>query len=194
MTGSVPPRAHTQPHGIHPGTGLASVDAVLQHPEDVAHRFGEAWEHKDADAIAALFVEDADFVNVVGFWWTRREQIRHNHAYGFEHIFGGSTMMLERVRVRDLGEVAVVHAAWRIEGQHVPGGGGPERAGERRGVFTFVVHRQPGGGWLAVAAQNTDVVPGAQTLLADGSGLRPARYDDSAPGGSEAPVPEAGDA
>lgn len=38
-------------------------------------------------ALAALFTEDADFVNVVGLWWTTREQIRDNHAYGFRHMF-----------------------------------------------------------------------------------------------------------
>lgn len=156
------------------------MGVVLEQPEDVARGFADAWDRGDADAIAALFTQDADFVNVVGFWWTRREQIRHNHAYGFEHIFGGSTMTIERLRVRDLDDVAVVHAAWRIEGQRLPATDGavPGRAGARRGIFTFVVHRQPGGGWLAVAAQNTDVVPGAQTLLADGAGLRPVRYDD----------------
>ena len=88
-------------------------------------------------------------------------------------------MTIERLRVRDLGDVAVVHAAWRIEGQRLPATDGvvSGRAGARRGIFTFVVHRQPGGGWLAVAAQNTDIVPGAQTLLADEAGLQPARYD-----------------
>ncbi|MCK0112102.1 SgcJ/EcaC family oxidoreductase [Ornithinimicrobium sp. F0845] len=176
---------------------------MLSNPEDVANRFADAWNRGDADAIAALFTDDADFVNVVGFWWTRREQIRHNHAYGFAHIFPGSTMSIERLRVRDLGDTAVVHARWRIEGQSMPSGGdggageaddgapgyaddgGPGYAGDRRGIFVFVTRRQKDGTLRAVAAQNTDIVPGAQTLVADGSGprtdgsgLRPARYDD----------------
>ncbi|WP_114907914.1 YybH family protein [Ornithinimicrobium murale] len=171
---------------------------MADHPEDVAHGFARAWERGDADAIAALFVEDADFVNVVGFWWTRREQIRHNHAYGFERIFPGSTMTIERLRVRDLGESAVVLARWRIDGQRMPsprghapvtadaapasgdarsGDQGQGRAGRRRGILTFVVHRQRDGSWLAVAAQNTDIVPGAQTLLAGPSGTDAVRYD-----------------
>lgn len=188
----------------------------LHAPEDVPHAFAEAWNRGDADGIAALFAADADFVNVVGFWWTRREQIRHNHAYGFEKIFAGSTMTLERVRVRDLEDTAVVHARWRVAGQSRPAGDGPEASantadglptgyrgevkantagrmptgdvggepvprqeqpGERRGIFTFVVHRQEDGRWLTVAAQNTDIVPGAQTLLDDGSGLHPAHYE-----------------
>lgn len=168
----------------------------MHQPEDVAHGFARAWEQADADAIADLFAEDADFVNVVGFWWTRREQIRHNHAHGFAHIFPGSTLALERVRVRDLGDTAVVHARWRIEGQRMPcaegraplaASAGPappapptpqpeEGSGERRGILTFVVHRQGDGTWRAVAAQNTDIVPGAQTLMAGEAGLHPVRY------------------
>ena len=57
---------------------LASVGAVLEQPEDVVRGFADAWARGDADAIAALFTQDADFVNVVGFWWTRREQIRQH--------------------------------------------------------------------------------------------------------------------
>ncbi|WP_228266541.1 YybH family protein [Ornithinimicrobium ciconiae] len=172
----------------------------LHAPEDVPRAFAEAWNRGDADSIAALFAADADFVNVVGFWWTRREQIRHNHAYGFEKIFAGSTMTLDRVRVRDLEDTAVVHARWRVAGQSRPAGDGreapagtagrmptgdlggepvprQEQPGERRGIFTFVVHRQEDGRWLTVAAQNTDIIPGAQTLLDDGSGLHPAHYE-----------------
>lgn len=51
-------------------------------PEGVARGFADAWNRGDALAIAALFVEDADFVNVVGLWWRNRRRIREAHAYG----------------------------------------------------------------------------------------------------------------
>lgn len=141
---------------------------------DIATAFVAAWNRKDADALAGLFVEDADFVNVVGLWWANRDQIRKAHAYGFEHIFGDSTMELRKVRVREVGAgVAVVHAAWTLTGQN------PHQdrtAGRRRGVITFTAQRQAGGGWLAVSAQNTDRVNGAETLIATGDTLDPARY------------------
>ena len=35
-------------------------------PEHIVHGFAEAWNRRDAAALAALFAEDADFVNVVG--------------------------------------------------------------------------------------------------------------------------------
>ena len=58
---------------------------------------------------------------------------------------------------------------------------GDPAAGDRTGVFVFVTQRQDDGRWLAVAAQNTDIVPGAQTLLAGETGLRPTHYDDGVP-------------
>jgi hypothetical protein len=70
----------------------------------------------------------------------------------------------------------VVHARWRVTGQRRPDGGA---AGPRRGVLVFVLRRDPDG-WRAVAAQNTDVVPGADSLVSDdaGSGTRAAAYRD----------------
>lgn len=151
---------------------------MLTDPAQVADGFAEAWNDADADAIAALFVADADFVNVVGLWWTTREQIRAHHAYGFQHMFGDTRMILEDVVVRRLGDdAAVVHAAWRMSGQVTPAG---ERAGDRSGVLTFTVVRRPDDGWLAVSAQNTDRVPGAQTHVATGDRLDPENYSPRA--------------
>lgn len=37
--------------------------------EEIPYLFKEAWNQYDADGIANLFFEDADFVNVTGKWW-----------------------------------------------------------------------------------------------------------------------------
>ena len=143
-------------------------------PRGIAEGFAAAWNAADPVALAALFTEDADFVNVVGMWWTTREQIRDNHAYGFRHMFPDTVMVLDRVTVRGLGsDVAVVHAGWTMNGQITPAG---ERAGTRRGVISFTTVRQDSGQWLAVSAQNTDAVPGMQTHVATGEGLAPETY------------------
>lgn len=144
------------------------------HPKKVAVAFIEAWNRHDADAIAELFVEDADFVNVVGLWWRNRERIRTAHAYGFQRIFGNSHMTLGRVAVRHLGtEAAVVHAGWTLTGQTPHG----EREAEQRsGVISFTVQQQGNGGWLAVSAQNTDRVNGAETHIGTGGSLDAAHY------------------
>ncbi|TDS82954.1 uncharacterized protein (TIGR02246 family) [Nesterenkonia aurantiaca] len=153
-------------------------------PGGIAEGFAEAWNRADAEALAALFVEDADFVNVVGLWWTNRRRIRTAHEYGFAKIFGGSQMQLDQVRVRDLGEsVAVVHALWTLTGQTPAPREAPDTSpGPRQGVISFTLQRQApengDGNWLAVSAQNTDRVPGAETLRASGESLEPTAYQD----------------
>lgn len=49
-------------------------------PKSIITGFQQAWNAHDATALAQLFVEDADFVNVTGLWWTNRERIRKAHA------------------------------------------------------------------------------------------------------------------
>lgn len=40
----------------------------MQRPVDVVRGWEAAWNSADADALAALFAEDAEFVNLVGLW------------------------------------------------------------------------------------------------------------------------------
>ena len=143
-------------------------------PVDIATGFAAAWNAADAGLLSELFTEDADFVNVVGLWWRTRSQIRDNHAYGFRHMFPHTVMSLDKVVSRQLGpDAAIVHAAWTLTGQITPSG---ETAGDRSGVLSFTLTRQNDGHWLAVSAQNTDRVPGAQTYLADAGSLTPENY------------------
>ena len=151
----------------------------IDRPERVPEAFAAAWNRRDPDGIAALFDEDAEFVNVVGLWWHDREAIRRAHAYGLTRIFAGSTLRLGVVRVKRLSDdVAVVHARMTLSGQTpVAGAAGP---GTRTNVFSFVV-RRAGERWSCASAQNTDVVPGAETNVVDEAGrLRPADYREGA--------------
>ncbi|GAB3702924.1 SgcJ/EcaC family oxidoreductase [Corynebacterium nasicanis] len=146
---------------------------MLDRPEAVVSGWEDAWNRADADALAALFAEDADFVNVVGLWWHKRSDIRRAHTYGFERIFPGSRITMETPRVRLLGSAAaVVHSRWHLVGQVSPEG---EPAGQRDGVFTFVLEKRPAG-WITVAAQNTDIAAGAETHLNSASGQRSVHY------------------
>ena len=147
----------------------------LPAPSDVAGAFAEAWNARDADALADLFEPDAEFVNVVGLWWHDREAIRRAHAYGLAVIFPDSTLRVIRTREKALAPgVALVHALVGLVGQ-TPHGDAP-RPGERRTLFSFVM-RKGATGWRCASAHNTDVVPGAETHVRDGAGtLRPADY------------------
>lgn len=146
-------------------------------PDGVPRRFVEAWNARDPDALAAIFDEDAEFVNVAGLWWHDRDAIRRAHAYGLARIFSRSALRLGTVRVKRLCEdVAVVHARMTLEGQSPAPG--VARPGVRRTVFSFVVHRTPQG-WSCASAHNTDIIPDAETQVVDEDGrLRPADYRD----------------
>ncbi len=140
----------------------------LRRPEEVPERFVAAWNRRDADGIAELFDEDAEFVNVTGLWWHDREAIRRAHAYGLERIFNQSTLRLGVVRVKHLSEeIAVVHARMTLTGQ-TPGAG-IDAPGQRTNIFSFVVHLAQRG-WSCASAHNTDVVPGMETNIIDAQG------------------------
>lgn len=147
---------------------------ALEVPENIATAFAEAWNAHDADRLAALFVPDADFVNVVGLWWRDRQQIRQAHAAGFERIFTSATMTLRKVTVRYLSaDAAVVHAAWTLVGQNSLAG---HEAETRRGVISFVTIHDEASGWIAVSAHNTDRINGAETHLATKDAVIGANY------------------
>lgn len=147
----------------------------FDHPERIAEIWVAAWNRRDPQALAALFDEDAEFVNVTGLWWHDRAAIRRAHAYGLRKIFGDSTLTLLRTTAKRLSdEVAVVHAKMRLRGQTPVGEAA--KPGTRRNIFSFVVHRTAEG-WRCASAHNTDVVPGAETNVLDAEGrLRPVSY------------------
>ncbi|PQJ36341.1 DUF4440 domain-containing protein [Salinibacter sp. 10B] len=149
----------------------------------------EAWNDRDADRLASLFAEDAEFVNVTGLWWHDRDAIRRAHAYGFDTIFSESTITLLEKRVTQISgdpeahgpAACVVHAKMRLEGQTPVGE--VERPGVRRNLFSFVVRRTEGT-WICISAHNTDVVPGSETNVVGPDGtMRSVSYrsgpDDS---------------
>lgn len=142
--------------------------SALDNPEAIPRAFVDAWNRRDADKIADLFDEDAEFVNVTGLWWHDREAIRRAHAYGLTRIFDRSILRLGVVRVKSLREdVSVVTARMTLTGQTPVAG--IDQPGRRMNIFTFVVHRTDSG-WRCAAAHNTDVVPGKETNVVDSTG------------------------
>ena len=144
-------------------------------PEDFPAAFAKAWMARDGYAIADLFTEDADFVNVVGIWWENKRAIGKAHDYALKSFFSETRLTSGQIKTRRLGtNHAVVHARFRLSGQRSPEGG---TAGDRTTILIFVLERHPMG-WRAVAAQNTDIVPGAETFQLGETGLKPTDYRD----------------
>lgn len=150
-------------------------DPNIDRPESLPEAFVDAWNRRDPDGLAALFDEDAEFVNVTGLWWHDRESIRKAHAYGLAHIFNESTLRIGAMRTKRLSDdIAVVQVRMVLSGQTPVGG--VTSPGTRRTVFSFVVHRTAEG-WRCAVAHNTDIVPGMETNVVDeGGNLRGVDY------------------
>ena len=149
--------------------------AFAARADEVPSRFVEAWNSRNPDALASLFDEDAEFVNVTGLWWHDRAAIRQAHAYGFERIFPDSTLTIDETRITTLSDdFAIAHARLTLSGQTSIGT--IVKPGSRRTILSFVVHRVRDR-WQCASAQNTDIVPGMETNVVGEDGrLRSANY------------------
>ncbi len=122
----------------------------------VATGLQETWNRHDMKAFANLLTEDADVVNVVGWWWRGRPQIEKKLTDAHAFMFRESTLTNDEVHIRFLtSQMAVVHVRWSLVGQKNPDGtpGKP-----RKGIMTLVMQEQAGK-WLVAAFHNTDSVP-----------------------------------
>jgi len=112
-----------------------------------------AWNLHDARAFAAVFAEDADFVNVFGMPAKGRKAIEEFHAPIFATMFRESRLSLVEKRVRFLrDDVAAVDACWEMTGARDPQGNPWPR---RRGLLSFVATRD--GGWRFDVAHNMEL-------------------------------------
>ena len=104
----------------------------------VQTRQQQAWNQHDAKAYAALFAEDGDVVNVVGWWWKGRKEIENKLSDAFAFVFRESTLTITQVDTRFLmPEVAVAHTRWTMTGAKTP----PTIPEPREGIQTIVLHK-----------------------------------------------------
>lgn len=121
----------------------------------VATRQADTWNRHDAKAYAALFTEDCDVVNVVGWWWKGRAELERKLAAAFSFVFRESTLTIGEVQVRFLtSKIALAHVRWSMVGARTPAGI-PE---PREGIQTLVLTKRAGQ-WLIAGFQNTHSVP-----------------------------------
>src|ERR1044071_852761 len=122
---------------------------------DLEKKQGEAWNRHDAKAYAALFTEDGDCVNVVGWWWKGRAEIEKKLTDAYVYVFRESELKIGEVIVRFLQpSTAVVHVRWTMTGARTPQG----IPTPQQGIQTQVVQKLDGR-WLIAAFQNTNSIP-----------------------------------
>ena len=82
----------------------------LKQPADVPHAFQAAWNNHDMQALAALFQDDATFVNRFGHFVRGVKAIVDMHAPIHATIYRDSTLDNELIDVIAIGhDAAVVH-------------------------------------------------------------------------------------
>lgn len=116
---------------------------------DLLDRQAEAWTHGDAEAFAAVFTLDADYVTWLGSHFKGRAAIAASHVPLFEKYLKGTRLDGEITRFRFLTpDVAVVHGKGAVLK------GKQRRTRRNTKVQTTVAVRQDGQ-WLLAAFQNT---------------------------------------
>lgn len=104
--------------------------------------FTDAWNHAQADGIAALFADGGDLVIPTGETFRGRVEIGAFYKSAFARGYRGSVGEAQIVYFRFLGpEVALIDGTWSITGAH------DEQQKTRpaeRGVFTAVIVQQHG--------------------------------------------------
>ena len=122
----------------------------------IGARAVETWNAHDMKGFAALFREDAEFVNVYGMWWTGRERIQSEHEATHATVFSRSQLDATEMRVKMLRpDVASLHTLWHLTGLILPNG---QALQDREGVLVFVLVKDAGE-WRIAVAQNTDIAP-----------------------------------
>ena len=67
--------------------------------------------------ICGFFAEDGDVVNVLGWWWKSRAEIRSKLTDAFAFVFSDSTLTIAEVHVRLLDlRTAIAHVRWTLDG------------------------------------------------------------------------------
>lgn len=140
---------------------LTAAARAADHPADEAAirqlQAGQqtAWNAHDAKAYAALFTEDGDCVNVVGWWWKGRAEIEKKLTDAYVFVFRESELKVGDIDVRFITpELAVVHTRWTMTGARTPQG----LPVPQQGIQTQLVQKH-GTGWLIAAFQNTNSIP-----------------------------------
>jgi uncharacterized protein (TIGR02246 family) len=114
-----------------------------------ADAYSEGWNRHDSQALAALFTEDAYWVDVHGGYFRGRAEIYRLHEAIHTRWQKDSRTVHTATDIRFIRpDVAVAAIHWELTGD----ARGPD---VRRGVMTFVFS-QDGSRWLIAAAQNTE--------------------------------------
>ncbi len=128
----------------YPPASLCADEHDSKAIEDLVGRYAAARESSDADAIRALFTDDADQLVSSGVWRRGREALVEGMLGSSRRNPGTRTLDVESVRFPSPG-VAVADARYVIRGSD----GAPDRK-----MWSTFLCLQSGSGWRIAAIRN----------------------------------------
>jgi uncharacterized protein (TIGR02246 family) len=117
----------------------------------MVYQLEAAWNAADSASFAALFAEDADFIHILGGYYTGRAAIEAGHRMIFGTIYKGSSVRYSVEKIRFLRpDVAIIFLRKFLQ---FPEGGVATELEARPTIIAEGVD----GSWRIVALQNTRI-------------------------------------
>ena len=122
--------------------------------ELVITRFKEAWNQHDAKEFAALFVQDGEWIDIMGQVMQGRGGIEQGHHYPFSTVQSKATLSIQDQRIKWIRpDVAAVTFSWEVTGSQTPDG---KPVPTRNGLINLVLSKEGEEGWRIVMGNNVD--------------------------------------
>ncbi len=117
----------------------------------MVYQLEAAWNAADSASFATLFAEDADFIHILGGYYTGRAAIEAGHRMIFGTIYKGSSVRYSVEKIRFLRpDVAIIFVRQFLQFQE----GGATTDLEARPT---VIAEKADGSWRIAAMQNTRI-------------------------------------
>lgn len=114
----------------------------------VVKKFDTAFNQKDPKAFAAVFAEDADFVNWFGQPARGRQKIEEFHIPVLKQIHRTSVQKVTQSNIRFIKpDIAAVDVLWEVTGMTSPDG---KPLPNRKGLMVWTMSKENGQWWIKV--------------------------------------------
>ncbi|MGH8218823.1 MAG: SgcJ/EcaC family oxidoreductase [Steroidobacteraceae bacterium] len=146
----------TSPSAAPHGAGRESdAQAILA----IVRAYESGWNAHDPEALAALFADDIQWVNIVGMWWRGRTEVHAAHIGIHATMFKDVAMRIDDCGVRFLTDDVAVSVVTLAMGGFTPPDGKYRPPSQDRLMLTMRCDR---GKWCIVHGHNTPIDAEAQ--------------------------------
>jgi uncharacterized protein (TIGR02246 family) len=126
---------------------------------EIVVAFEAAWNRHDPDRFAALLAEDAEWVNVVGWWWRGQSNVKRGFEWIHQVLFKNTPWRVDSISIRFPTPDTAIAAVTGTTGSYTTPDGAAV-PGKRDRLSIVAVKRS--GRWLIVSGQNTEINPEAE--------------------------------